>query len=158
MKALAEHKALLETLSAITSDFLMAKFVEVAEVEGFEFVVPYYSKHKHYTFRITEKKVPPNKLENFLRVRLYDGGWCVAVYELKDEPLIYLVEIWKNRGKKTYLEMVRLHYYFGEDEPDKETLGYIKVGSGSVIGLMTEKQACELIDVLAKVKNWRVCL
>jgi hypothetical protein len=158
MKTLAEAKVLLETLGAITSDFLLAKFVEVVEVEGFEFRVPLYSKH--YMFKQAEEGVPFNKLINYLRVRLYSDEGCVSVYELKDEPFIYLVEIELRgrRGKRVNLEMVRLRYYFGEEEPDKEPLGYIRVGSDSIIGLMTNIQACDLVDVLARLKNWRVCL
>jgi len=148
---------LLQTLEVITSDFLMAKFVEVAKVEGFEFVLSYYSKPKHYTFRITETRVPSNKLLNFLRVRLYHDRWCAAVYELKNEAFIYLVEIWKDRGKRTDLEMVRLHYDFGENDPNKETLGCVRVGSYSIIGLMTEKQACELIEKLVR-EGWGASL
>ncbi|MFZ8863423.1 MAG: hypothetical protein ACO2PP_23360 [Thermocrinis sp.] len=158
MKTLTDAKVLLETLEAITSEFLMAKFVEVADVEGFEFRVPLYSKY--YEFKRAEEGVPFKKLINHLRVRLYSDEGCVAVYGLKDEPFIYLVEIELRgrRGKRVNLEMVRLHYYVGEEEPDREPLGYIRVGSDSIIGLMADKQACELIDVLARFKNWRVCL
>jgi len=158
MKALKEHKTLLETLSAITSDFLMAKFVEVAEVEGFEFKVPLYSKY--YMFKKAEENVPFNKLINHLRVWLYSDEGCVSVYGIKDEPFIYLVEIeLRGRmGKRVNLEMVRLRYYVGEEEPDREPLGYIRVGSDSIIGLMTGRQACDLVDVLARFKNWRVRL
>ncbi len=159
MRKLTEHKALLETLGAITSDFLMAKFVEVAEVEGFVFKVPLYSKH--YMFKKAEEDVSFNKLINHLRVWLYSDEGCVSVYELKDEPFIYLVEI-ELRGsigkRRVNLEMVRLRYYSGEEEPDREPLGYIRVGSDSIIGLMTDIQASELVDVLARFKNWRVRL
>ncbi len=158
MRTLTEHKVLLETLGAITSDFLMAKFVEVAEVEGFEFKVPLYSKY--YMFKQAEEDVPFNKLINHLRVWLHSDEGCVSVYELKDEPFIYLVEIeLRGRiGKRVNLEMVRLRYYSGEEEPDREPLGYIRVGSDSIIGLMTDIQASELVDVLARFKNWRVRL
>ncbi|MFZ8787873.1 hypothetical protein [Thermocrinis sp.] len=158
MKALTEAKALLETLKAITSDFLMAKFVEVAEVEGFEFKVPLYSKY--YEFKQTEERVPYDKVLNSLRVRLYSDEGCVSVYGIKDEPFIYLVEVeLRGRiGKRVNLEMVKLHYYVGEDEPDREPLGYIRVGSDSIIGLMTDRQACDLVDVLARFRNWMVCL
>jgi hypothetical protein len=158
MKTLTEAKVLLETLKAITSDFLLAKFVEVAEVEGFEFRVPLYSKY--YVFKQAEGNVPFNKLINHLRVWLYSDEGYVFVYELKDEPFIYLVEIELRRrtGGRVNLEMVRLRYYVGEEEPDRETLGYIRVGSDSIIGLMADRQACELVDVLARFKNWRVCL
>jgi hypothetical protein len=163
MQALMGTKTLKEVLDVIASGFTMAKFKEVEQVEGFEFDIPYYKenysfKDKYYTFRLTDKQVPENKLINPLRVRLYHDEGCVAVYELTVEPLIYLVETWKDRGRKTYLEMVKLHYYsFGNEKPKEEPLGYVKVGSYSIIGLMAEKQACELIELLVK-KDWRVGL
>jgi len=149
---------LLQILEAITSDFLMAKFVEVAEVEGFEFKAPLYSKY--YMFKQAEGTVPYDKVLNSLRVRLYSDEGCVSVYELKDEPFIYLVELeLRGRiGKRVDLEMVKLRYYVGEDEPDREPLGYIRVGSDSIIGLMTDIQASDLIDVLARRENWRLRL
>jgi hypothetical protein len=127
---------LLQTLEAITSDFLMAKFVEVAEVEGLEFKVPLYSKY--YMLKQAEGTVPYDKVLNSLRVRLYSDEGCVSVYGIKDEPFIYLVEVeLRGRmGKGANLEMVKLHYYVGEDEPDREPLGYIRVGSDSIIGLI----------------------
>jgi len=154
VEKLAEIKTVKETLEAITSGFLMAKFVEVAEAEGVELKVSYYSRY--YTFRMADEKVRSNKLINSLRVRLYCDEGVVAVYEIKDEP-VYLVEIWKDRGRNTYLEMIRLHYYYGEDEPDKEPLGYISVDSHSIIGLMVKKDVCELIEVLIE-KGWKVDL
>jgi hypothetical protein len=158
MKALTEAKTLLETLEAITSNFLMAKFVEVAEVEGFEFKVPLYSKY--YEFKQTEERVPYDKVLNSLRVWLYSDEGCVSVYEIKDEPFIYLVEIeLRGRiGKRVNLEIVKLYYYVGKDEPDRKPLGYIRVGSDSIIGLMTDIQASKLVDVLARFRNWRVRL
>jgi hypothetical protein len=54
--------------------------------------------------------------------------------------------------------MVRLRYYSGEGEPDREPLGYIRVGSDSIIGLMTDRQASDLIDVLVRRENWRLRL
>jgi hypothetical protein len=104
MKALMGTKTLIETLDALTSGFSLVKFVEVERAEGFEFDVPYYKdnysfKGKFYTFRLTDKKVPEDKLINPLRVRLYHDEGCVAVYELTAEPLIYLAEIWKDRGQ-----------------------------------------------------------
>jgi hypothetical protein len=149
---------LLQALEAITSDFLMAKFVEVAEVEGFEFRVPLYSKY--YMFKKAEGNVPYAKVLNFPRVQLYSDEGCVFVYGLRDEPFIYLVEIGPRgrMGKRVNLEMVELHYYVGEDEPDREPLGYISVGSDSIIGLMTDIQASDLIDVLARRENWRLRL
>jgi len=163
VNALMGTKTLIENLENIISGFSLAKFVETSKAEGFEFDVPYYKenysfKDKHYIFRLTDKKVPENKLINPLRVRLYHDEGCVAVYELTAEPLIYLVEIWKDRGKRTDLEMIRLHYYsFGDEKPKEEPLGYVRVGSYSIIGLMAEKQACELIELLVK-KGWRVGL
>lgn len=163
MQVLKETKVLIETLEEITSGFTMAKFVKTSEVEGFEFDIPYFKenysfKNKYYTFRLTDKKVPESKLINPLRVRVYHDEGYVAVYELTVEPLIYLVEIWKNRGRKTYLEAVKLHYYsFGSEKPKEELLGYVKVGSHSIIGLMAERQACELIEMLIK-KGWKVRL
>jgi hypothetical protein len=163
VQSLMETKTLIETLDALTSGFSLVKFVEVEKVEGIEFDVPYYKdnywfKDKFYTFRLTDKKVPENRLINPLRVRLYHDEGCVAVYELTAGPLIYLVEIWKDRGKRTDLEMVKLHYYsFGDEKPKEEPLGYVRVGSYSIIGLMAEKQACELIELLVK-KGWRVGL
>ena len=67
------------------------------------------------------------------------------------------IELRGRRGKRVNLEMVRLRYYFGEEEPDKESLGYIRIGSDSIIGLMTDKQVCELIEKLVR-KGWRVGL
>jgi hypothetical protein len=163
MQALNGTKTLIETLEEITSGFTMAKFVETSKVEGVEFDIPYFKenysfKDKYYTFRLTDKQVSENKLINPLRVRVYHDEGYVAVYELTAEPLIYLVEIWTNRGRKTYLEVVKLHYYsFGGEKPKEEILGYVKVGSHSIIGLMAERQACELIELLIK-KGWRVGL
>ncbi len=147
---------LLETLSDL-------RLVKVAEVGGVEFDIPYFKNHysfkdTFYTFRLTDKKVREDKFINAERVRLCSNEGCVAVYELTVEPLIYLIEIWKDRGKKTYLETVKLRYYsFGDEKPNEEPLGYIKVGSRSAIGLLAERQACELIEGLVK-KGWRVDL
>jgi len=143
-------------LIKLLSSFETAGFVAVAEANGVELTVPYYTKP--YAFRIVEGNVSENKVINYLRVRLINDKWHVAVYELKGEPLIYLIEAWKDRGKKTFLEMLRLRYYsFGKETPDEELLGYIKVGSHSVIGLATEKQASLLIEKLIK-DGWRVDL
>ncbi len=147
---------LLETLSDL-------RLVKVAEVGGVEFDIPYFKNHysfkdTFYTFRLTDKQVREDKLINAERVRLCSNEGCVAVYELTVEPLIYLIEIWKDRGKKTYLETVKLRYYsFGNEKPNEKPLGYIKVGSRSAIGLVAERQACELIEGLVK-KDWRVHL
>ncbi len=151
----------LETLGAITSG---VRFVDVADIGGVEFDIPYFKDHysfkdTYYTFRLTDKLVREDKLINRERVRLCSDEGYVAVYELTTaEPLIYLIEVWKDRGKKTYLEAVKLRYYsFGNEKPKEEPLGYIKVGSRSAIGLVAEKQACELIELLVK-KDWRVAL
>jgi hypothetical protein len=163
MRKLTEHKVLLETLSAITSDFLMAKFVEVAEVEGFEFKVPHYGKY-YMLEKIDKENVPYieliRKKINHLRVRLWCDEGIVFVYELKDEPFIYLVEILPRgcEDKAVYLNLIKLHYYVGEEEPDREEMGYIRVGSDSIIGFMTDFHASDLVDVLARFKNWRVSL
>jgi hypothetical protein len=131
--------------------------IAVAGANGVKLTVPYYTKS--YTFRPVDKdKVHESKVINFLRVRLINERWHVAVYELKEEPLVYLIEMWKDRGKKTFLEMLRLRYYsFGKETPDEELLGYIKVGSYSIISLITEKQASLLIEKLIK-DCWRVDL
>jgi len=75
MRTLTEAKVLLETLEAITSDFLLAKFVEVAEVEGFEFRVPLYSKY--YMFKQAEEGVPfnppPQEVSIFYKVEMNCG-------------------------------------------------------------------------------------
>ncbi len=149
-------KTLLETLSDL-------RLVEVAGVSGVEFDIPYFKNHysfkdTFYVFRLTDKQVWEDELINAERVRLCSDERCVAVYELTAEPLIYLIETWKDRGKKTYLEAVKLRYYdFGNEKPNEEHLGYIKVGSRSAIGLVAERQACELIELLVK-KDWRVDL
>jgi len=138
-------------------------FRAVSQADGFEVDIPHFRNHHafkniYYGFRLTDDKVRDERLVNILRVRLYGDDGCVAVYELKTEPLVYLVEVWKDRGKKTYLEIVKLRYYdFGSDEPQEEPMGYIKVGSHSVIGLISEKKACELIEKLIK-HGWRVGL
>ncbi len=144
------------------------RLVKVAEVGGVEFDIPYFKNHysfkdTFYTFRLTDnrltdKQVREDKLINAERVRLCSDEGCVAVYELTVEPLIYLIEAWKDRGKKTYLEVVKLRYYsFGNEKPNEEPLGYIKAGSRSAIGLLAERQASELIEGLVK-KDWRVDL
>ncbi len=148
----------LETLSDL-------RLVKVAEVSGVEFDIPYFKNHysfkdTFYTFRLTDNRltVREDKLINAERVRLCSDEGCVAVYKLTVEPLIYLIEAWKDRGKKTYLEAVKLRYYsFGNEKPNEEPLGYIKIGSRSAIGLLAERQACELIEMLVK-KDWRVDL
>jgi len=153
---------LLQTLEAITSDFLLAKFVEVAEIEGFEFKVPHYSKY--YMLEQIEENVPYReiirKTINHLRVRLWCDEGIVFVYELKGERFIYLVEILPRRSedKAVYLNLIKLHYYVGEEEPDREEMGYIRVGSDSIIGFMTDFQTSNLIDTLTRSKNWQIAL
>lgn len=138
-------------------------FREVSQVEGFRFDIPYFKNHYsfkdvQYGFRLTDGQVRSGGFINYERVRLCSDGWCVAVYELTAEPLVYLIEAWKDRGRKTFLQVVKLRYYnFGNEKPKEEPLGYIKVGSRSVIGLISEKEACELIEKLIR-QGWRVSL
>jgi len=147
----------------IVAEVLDAVLEPVSQADGFEFDVPYFKDHysfkdTYYTFRLTDERVREDKLINAERVRLCSDEGCVAVYELKTEPLIYLIEVWKDRGKKTFLQAVKLRYYsFGSETPKEEPLGYVKVGSRSLIGLVAEKQACELIELLIK-SGWRVGL
>jgi hypothetical protein len=144
---------------------LLPELIEVSKLVGFEFDIPYFKNHYsfkniYFTFRPTNKQV--RKFVNTERVSLCSseeiGAISVAVYDFTPEVCVSLIEVWKNRGKKTYLEAVKLRYYdFGKEEPTEKVLGHIKVGSASFIGLMAKSEASKLIEALVR-SGWQVYL
>lgn len=140
-------------LEGLIPELAYYRFIPISEIAEYEFNV--YSSY--YIFKQTEKEVPYNKLTNRLKVRLYSEKGDVYVYDLKDKPSIYLVEVLPRgyEGKGVYFEVVELHYYTGEDEPEEEFCGYVSLSSNGFISLMSRRQASELIETLVR-KLWRV--
>jgi hypothetical protein len=154
MQVLTRHEEALR--NTLQSEYWSGLFVEAAEVEDVEFNI--FSSY--YTFKQTVEDVRFNKYINCLEVYLYSEKGEVFIYELKDEPFIYLVEILPREyreSKRFNLEAVKLYYYVGEEEPDKEFLGYVSVYSDSFIGVLSRERASELVESLVK-KLWRLRL
>jgi len=144
-----------EQLEALIPELARFKFIPTSDAIDYEFNV--YSKY--YIFKQTEGDVPFNKEISCLKAVAWSDKGEVCVYELKNEPSIYLVEVLPRgyEGKGVYFEVVELHYYTGEDEPEEEFCGYVRLSSNGFISLMSRRRASELIEILVR-KLWMLSI
>jgi hypothetical protein len=159
MRVVVENKDLqdvLDTLALLTSDFITEKFRKADDLEGLEFST--FPIRRYFIFKPHHYGGITYAVEHRITlIRYYDfSGVKVRISDIPEGNTdAFLVEVGDGSGDDLYYELVELHYYTGEEEPDKEPLGYVRVRSNSYVGILGIKHTYDLIDALVR-NGWKV--
>jgi hypothetical protein len=148
----------IDTLALMTSNFITEKFCKADDLEGLEFST--FRVHRYFIFKPYQGLVKRSYGEIDYAVKhritlIHNDGVVVKISDIPaGKTEAFLVEVGDKSGDDVFYELVELHYYVDEEEPDKEPLGYVKLKSNSYVGILGIEHTYDLVDAL--VSNWNV--